>query len=409
MSLWRSAIFWAVLQFVAGLGNLAFQAIIKRRLSDAAYGDANTLLTAIGFLGLPMQMASWAVVHYISHFKSHNDEARLQGLLAGCQGFLFKATVVGSLLALALAGPFGRFFSFNFAEMAATIICVMVGLWAGFATALCQGMSWFKRLAVINFVAVLLRLAFGWIVTQRFPTAEMALSATTFSLLANLALLVWWKAIFRHSQARLSPWNREFRDFLVVSIGFVAGNWFFTSGDMLAAKFWKFPAGIWASYTAAGQYARAVPGAVGPLLSVFFTSRSARRSAQSARDQKVLLALYAGGLACGAGFLVLLGVPLLQILGKYSPVSAQLLPRFAVVLALVGLNQALATWSLASRWFKIAALYGALGLAYWLVLLAFGSNPDNLLRAMLISSSIAFVALCSAWLTHQRRIALAAA
>jgi len=403
MSLWRSAIFWAVLQFVAGLGNLAFQAIIKRRLTPGDYGDANALLTAIGFLGLPMQMASWAVVHYISHFRSHNDEVRLHGLLAGCQSFLFKASIFGSLVALALAEPFGHFFSFSFAEMSATMICVLVGLWAGFATALCQGMSWFKRLAVINFIAVLLRLGFGWAVTQRLPTAEMALSATTFSLLANLALLIWWKTIFRHGQTRVSPWNREFFNFLLVSVGFVAGNWCFASGDMLAAKLWKFPGDAFASYTAAGQYARAVPGAVGPLLSVFFTSRSGRPSDQSARDQKVLLALYGAGLACGAGALIVLGVPLLKILGKYDPVSALLLPRFAFAMALVGLNQALATWSLASRWFKVALLYGALGLAYWLVLLAFGSSPDNLLRVMLISSSVAFLVLCSAWLKHMRR------
>jgi len=50
-----------------------------------------------------------SVVHYIAHFRARNDEARLQGLLAGCQKLLFWATVGGSLLALILwvsAGPF---------------------------------------------------------------------------------------------------------------------------------------------------------------------------------------------------------------------------------------------------------------------------------------------------------------
>ena len=32
-------------------------------------------------------------------------------------------------------------------------------------------------------------------------------------------------------------------------------------------------------------------------------------------------------------------------------------------------------WSLASRWFKVAVTYGALGVAYWLALLLFGHGP----------------------------------
>jgi hypothetical protein len=402
MSLWRSGIFWAVLQFAAGLGNLVFQGIIKRQLSPDAWAHAATLLTAVLFLGLPAQIAAWAVIHYIAHFKSHNDEARLQGLLAGCQSFLFKATLAGSVLALALAAPFARFFSFRFTEMVAALICVLIGLWSTFATALCQGMSWFKRLALLNFAAVLLRLLWGWVVTGKLPTTEMAVSATTFSLLANLALLIWWKAIFRHKGERISPWNGEFFKFLIVSVGFVAGSWFFMQGDSLAAQRWKFEG--MDAYLAAGLFARAIPGTVGPLLNVFFTSRSGRRSDQSARDQKVLLGLYGLGLVCGAGALILLGAPLLKALGRYSEESVRVLP-----LALAGINQALATWSLASRWLKVPLLYGALGLGYWLVLLAFGSTPDNLLRAMLISSAVAFVALCSVWLMHLRRAPLAAA
>lgn len=407
MSLWRSGVFWAVLSFVGGLGNLVFQVVISHRLSNAAWGHANELLAAIGFLGLPMQMAAWAVVHYIAHFKSCNDQARLQGLLAGCQSFLLKATLGGSILALALSEPFARIFSFSFTEMVAAMICVLVGLWAAFTTALCQGMSWFKRLAVINFIAVLLRLAFGWFVTRKFPTAEMALSATTFSFLASLALLVWWKSIFRHDAPKESPWNQEFFTFLKVSVGYVAGSYFFMQGDALVAKFWDFP-GV-AFYLAAGVYARAVPGSVGPLLNVFFTSRSGQRSAQSARDQTMLLGLYAAGLAVGAGALILLGEPLLKILKKYDPVSAHLLPQFAAVMALAGLNQIIATWSLASRWFRVSIIYGILGLVYWLVLLAFGRTADTLLHAMLIVSAFSFVVLCGAWLRHSRARALAVA
>jgi hypothetical protein len=68
----------------------------------------------------------------------------------------------------------------------------------------------------------------------------------------------------------------------------------------------------------------------------------------------------------------------------------------------VGLVQAFAMWALASRWLKIALLYGALGLGYWLTLLAFGKSPEELLRVMPIVSGMAFVVLFSVWLIAMR-------
>src|ERR1700691_2969836 len=104
VKLWRSGIFWSVLSFVASLGNFACSSILARNLKPVPgeFGHANTALDFVTFLGLPLQMFSVSVVHYIAHFRSKNDEGRLQGLLAGCQKLLLWATVGGSLLALAL-------------------------------------------------------------------------------------------------------------------------------------------------------------------------------------------------------------------------------------------------------------------------------------------------------------------
>ena len=114
-------------------------------------------------------MVSTALVHYIAHFRGQNDEARLQGLLAGCQKFLFQVTIAGSILAALLAKPLGRFFHFRTSLMLTALVCVLVSLWSGFAVALCQGMAWFKRLAIIGLVGVGMRLLFGWVMTKRFP------------------------------------------------------------------------------------------------------------------------------------------------------------------------------------------------------------------------------------------------
>jgi O-antigen/teichoic acid export membrane protein len=283
------------------------------------------------------------------------------------------------------------------------LICGMVGWWSGFGMALCQGMAWFKRIAVISVVAVGIRILFAWIMTKPFPNAEIALSATTVSFSANLILFYWWKDIFRHPAQKISPWNREFYQFLLVTGATVAGTWFFGSGDSLVSQKY-FSKGDLDAYQLATRYGRAIPGVVLPLLIVTFTSRSGSREAAAKADQRILLSLYALGLGCGAAVLILLRGPLVKLyLGHTNAEAAGMIVRFSIAMVLIGLNQAVGMWSLADRTFKIAILYGILGLAYWTVLLLVGKTPADLLRAMPICAGASFCILCICWLAGRSR------
>jgi O-antigen/teichoic acid export membrane protein len=388
-----------------GLGNLACSSVIGHHLGPypGEFSSSTAALDFVTFLGLPLQILSMSVVHYIAHFRAKGDEAALQGLLAGCQKLLFWATVGGSLAALALCEPLGRFFNFPRATlMLAVLICAMVGWWSSFGMALCQGMAWFKRIAVINVVAVGIRLLFAWIVTKPFPTAEWALSATTVSLLANLILFYWWKDIFRHSAQRISPWNREFILFLMVTGATVVGTYFFGTGDSLVSQKY-FSKDARDAYQAASRFGRAIPATVLPLLMVTFTSRSGSREAAAKTDQRILLSLYAAGLACGAGVLILFRGTFVKIILGPNPEAARMIIPFAISMVLIGLNQAVGMWSLADRTFKIALLYGALGLSYWIALFLFGKTPWTLLRVMPIGAGASFCVLCACWLAGRSR------
>jgi len=406
MSLWRSGIFWAVLAFAGSLGNFAFTALIAHHFNQAEYGLSDSVMKFTTFLALPQGMVTTAVIHYISHFRTHNDEARLQGLLIGCRKFLRNTTIAGTVLVAVAVVPVGSYFAFRKSLILAAAVCILIGLWSSFAIALCQGMAWFKRLAVIGFLAVCLRLVFGYFVALPINTAEMAVSATTFSLLANLALLYWWKDIFKSDAQPVSPWTPELFRFIIISSGYVGANWFFSQGDSLAAKR-HFPETL-GLYSGAANLGRAVFQSVGPFLQVLFTSRSGKRSQQSAADQRILLGLYAVGLASAAGGLVLFRSLAVRILfGKLAPEAAAmvtaLIPRLAAIMVFAGLCQAIGAWCLASRWFKLTLLYGFCGLAYWIALLALGLNPDALLNAMLIGSAASFALLCALWLNTLRQ------
>ncbi len=402
MKLWRSGVILSAAGFIAGLGNYAFQAIISRQITQPAeWGYVSSTLAFINFLGLPLSIIGWSLVHYIAHFRATNDEARLRGLLSGVPKFLLKATLVGSVLAVVLADPLSRFFNFpRTSLMLAALACVLVGLWSGFATLLCQGMAWFKRLAAVGIGAVALRLVFGWVMTAKYPTAEVAVTATTFSLFANLVVLCWWKDLFAKGEP-ISPWNMEFVRYLMVAAAYVGGMFFFTGDQLVAQRY--FSKSVMDAYSAAGMLSRALAQVVGPFLIVLFTSRSGHKTGAALNDQRILLGLFAVCLAGGAFGLLLFKDLFLKVLGKYSPESSMMMGRFTLAMAFVGLNQAIATWTTASRWFKLTLLYGVLGLAYWLVLLAVGTTPERLLRAMPLAAGAAFVILLPVWVFTARR------
>lgn len=403
----QSGLILSAVSFLSGLGNFAFQAIISNKLkASGEYGLVNTTLGFVGLLGLPLAIATTAITHYIARFNFSGDDAQLRGLLAGCRKFLFRLTIAGSVLALLLVKPLSDFFHFRPSLALAALACVLVGLWGGLATALCQGLGWFKRLALIGLLGVGLRLVFGWLIVLKYPFAGWAVLASGVAVLANLILLYWRKDLVRPANP-VSPWNRELLQFFVVAAACVSGGFFFMQGDLLVAQRCLsqhlFSQSELDAYSSAGVFARALPMTVAPLLIVLFTHRSAAHTGEALREQLKLIALYAGGLLCGAIGLLVLRTFCLTLIGRNTPEASAMIEPLAVTMVFVALLQALATWALASRWVAIALLYGGLGLAYWLALFYFGNSPANLLKVMPIVAGLSFGVLFFAWLTAMKR------
>jgi O-antigen/teichoic acid export membrane protein len=402
----QSGIIYSAINFLTGLGNMAFQAVMGRHLStQGQYAEANSVINGfMPLLSLPPQLAIMAVTHYIAHFNAIGDTARLQGLLAGCRKFLFHLTIVGSILAVIAIKPLSDFFHYKTSLMLVTLVCTLLGLWTALITALCQGLAWFKRLALIGFIGVLLRLGFGWLATLRWPTQEMTVLASTFALFAYLILWFWRKDLKVSKQTvAASPWNHEFVLYLTLSAAFVVGNYCFSQGDLLVMQryFVKTPSGD--AYTAAERLAISLPITVAPLLTVLFTNRSVAHSADALREQLKLLGLFAGGLIFGAVCLYFARHLCLRILHKDSEEAAEMIQHLSVAMIFVGLLQAIGTWALASRWSRIALLYGGLGLGYWVLLLFMGTTSIALLQIMPVAAGVAFVILLTVWIIAMRR------
>ncbi len=402
----QSGIIFSAISFVTSLGNFAFQAVLGRHLNNQGdYGSANSVIGAfIPLLGLLPAMATFAITHYIAHFNAGGDHARLQGLLVGCRKSLFRFTVAGSVLAVITIKPLSHFFHYSESLMLVTLVSTLLGLWGSFATALCQGLAWFKRLALIGFLAMLLRVTFGWFVTLKWPSAETAVLASAFAVLASLIVLVWRKELLLHDEP-VSPWNRELVYYFVVSAAFVIGNFCFFQSDQLVAQHY-FSDADRDAYIVAGQLARALPMTVGPLLTVLFTSRSSHRTGGVVAEQFKLLGIFSIGLVFGAVCLFVMRVFCLKLLGRNTPEAAAMIGHFSLAMVFVGLLQSLAFWALASRWTKLSLLYGALGIGYVLALFRIGGiekSPAALLQTMTVTTGVAFAILFFVWLIAMRR------
>ena len=84
----RSGIIFTALSFITAIGNVFFQRIAAGALTASGeFGAAKNTTVFVGLLGLPLLIANTAIIHHIAHFRGAGNEARLQGLLAGCRSF----------------------------------------------------------------------------------------------------------------------------------------------------------------------------------------------------------------------------------------------------------------------------------------------------------------------------------
>lgn len=402
----QSGLIFSAINFLTGLGNLGFQIVMGHLLkSPGQYSHTNSAINAfMPLLGLPPHVAIMAVTHYVAHYHAIGDIPRLQGLLAGCRKFLLHLTIFGSILAIIVAKPLSIFFNYTPSLMIVSLICAILGLWTSLATALCQGLSWFKRLAAIGFMVMVLRVSLSYIAATRWPYEESFVIASTLALFAYLILLYWKKDMALPKQTvAISPWNHEFVLYLTVSAAFVVGNYCFSLSDLLVMQKYFSTTDSGDAYAAAERLAFSLPTTVAPLLTVLFTNRSVAHSADALRNQMKLIGLYAVGLIFGAVCLFALRHLCLRLLHKDSPEAAEMVEYLSMTMIFVGLLQAVGTWALASRWSKISLLYGALGIGYTALILVVGTTPDALLKTMPLAAGISFVVLFLVWFIAMRR------
>jgi hypothetical protein len=403
----HSGVIFTAANFLTLTIGFAFQIAIRRQLQGrhGEFGYVQSAIAFVGLMGLPLAVAAQAVTHYIARFHYSSDNERLHALIAGCRKFLFRITIGGSVAAILLIKPLGEFFHIPRVSLTmVALLCVLAGFWSSFITALCQGLGWFKRLALVGLLAATIRFGFGVSATNLSPMAEWAVLASAVMLLSNLLLLVWKNEFPKRTETSVSPWSKEMVQFLIVSAACVVGSNCFSQYDILVAQRY-FTGGDLDNYAAASLLARQIPTLVGPLLTVLFTYRSRRHQEQHGGElgsHMKLIGLFTVGLMTNAAGLFLLKHFALRLLGQNTPEASGMIAPLALTMIFVGLIQAIGIWALASHWIKISLLYGSLGIAYWLALLVFGKNPEIFLHLMPAIAGGALLVLFTVWFAAMR-------
>jgi len=401
----QSGIIFTAAQFLTLIIGFGFQIVVRRELLHSTPGEFGFVQASIAFVGLlslPLGMATQAVTHYVARFHFSSDSERLHGLLTGCRKFLFHITVFGSIAAVLLIKPLGDYFEIPRTGLTIiALVCVLAALWSSYITALCQGLGWFKRLAMVGLLAAIIRFAFGVSVIKISPIAEWAVLASAVMLLANLILFFWKKDFPHKTNSTVSPWTPEFIQFLIVSCACVLASNCFSQYDLLVAQKF-FPHTDLDNYAAAGLLARQIPSLAMPLVTVLFTHRSSSHHGDAMKDQLKLLGLFAVCLIANAAALWIFKAVGLKLLGQNNPAASGMIAPLATTMVFVGLLQALGMWALASRWIKISLLYGGLGLVYWFALLFWGKSPAALLQVMPWAAGVALGIIFVVWLVAMR-------
>lgn len=385
---WRGGVVLAACNLLVVFGNYLFQCLIGRALPLSEYGYANVSAGLVLLLTLPVVAASNSVIHFLARMRSDGRHGEAMGLIASTQYALLLIVGVGLLVALAAVHPLTTYFDFPRTSLTiASAINVLVQLGVILVIALCAGMGWFFRAGVLAVAAIVTKLVTFSVASAWFPMAETALASGAASGFVYAVFALWWKSQTRKEcvKASWTPWTREFRIFTAAAIASALASFAFTQSDVLIAQR-NFPADQVAHFSGAGVFPRAMLGLAGPLLLVFYTSRSGGKN-DGGVARAGLLAFYVVTMTAGAFVIVWQKDRLISsIFGTVQPEAAALMGRFALLMVVVGLVEIYGNWALASRSFLLVYAHLAAAAAYVGAGISWGHTPENLITTLLVSS-----------------------
>jgi len=385
----QSLLFWAAIALL----NFSAQIIFRHELAPGAFGRLNTALGIVGLVTVPALSFHLALTHYLAQKHAPVRGEYLRQLRASAsivvQTFAWISVALSFLL-LPLVLPMLGLRHFPICLF--TILNVLIATGSIVSAAICQSKKQLPLWTLLLVGAAVIRLILGGGLAWWQPWAESVLAAF---LLAGLITLIPTLRQIEVEPAWTKTWqsmrDRDFLIYLGATFSVVLALFLFSSADRIVAQSWfgsptnnNLGFVNWVDidgYQTAGLLGRGLLWGTQPLLLLLFAQRS--RLHHTTLASLKFFWIYLGALLFGALLLGLLGRPLSWIFcGADYQVSAGLVPTFAMVMVPLGLLQALAIFSLASRRYPECFVLGVSSVAYLILLYNVGRRPELMLAYM---------------------------
>lgn len=340
------------------IANVVFHAAVSRNIGVAAYGTLYSVFSVIAIAAIPAGVCTTAVAKIGAEVLAGEDTAQCRALYSGVLRLFAGIAVLYALVAWLLSSALGHYLhvpSWSVIVAGVTAGCIIY-LFA--VRALAQGNQYFGVLALSLVIEGVVKSSLGAVLTAFKLSVAGGLAAYFLGTVASATYVAWrlWRTFAGVARAVLGiDWRRAFLTTLGAA-ALTASTTILSYGDVIVVKhsFSAQAAGVYAATSLAGKMLWFLVY-FAPLVLV---PKAVERHARGASAVPVLaaatlmVAVLSGG---GLTTYVFFGPLVLHILvGSAFMAAAPLLPWYGASMALLGLTNTLASYSIAIHRFGFA-------------------------------------------------------
>lgn len=257
--------------FFISIGNYLYNLLMGRLLLPAEYGVLVSLISFSIVISLPAGVVTTIITKLSAHFFARKEISKISRL---AQTFT-SLTLVGVLIVI-IFFSFGEFYIRSFLNIEDTFLIfitgsmVALGLVSSVNQGILRGLLFFKLLAALGILTVLIKLGLGWyLVTQQWAVLGALLAIFIASILSWFLSFVPIKKFYLPLVKQSLGLRKKIFDISLPTFSVTTMTLFFLSSDVLLVKHF-FPATLAGIYAAVSVMGKVIFYVIGSILTVFF-------------------------------------------------------------------------------------------------------------------------------------------
>lgn len=264
--------FWVTAgNFLVSAGNYLFNLLMGRMLLPSGYGSLASLISLSIIISLPAGVITTIVTKFSAEFFTKEEYVKIARLVKRFTIYTLIGGVAMIVFFIASSSFIQNFLKIYEVKLVIlTGIMVALGLIGSINRGLLQGFLYFKFLALLGVLAVIIKLVVGWYLVSKGFLVFGALLALVIAALLSWFISFWpVRNVYLINAGKSVGIRKRIFDFSLPSFSLTTMTMLFLSSDILLVKhfFNADAAGIYAAVSVVGKVIFYV---IGPISTVFF-------------------------------------------------------------------------------------------------------------------------------------------